>query len=75
MRRWIANIILGLGIVAALVAAGFWMHFIWSFEWGRFGSRSWGLWFFFAFVFGTGLVAVPVFLIFGLVASFIHPDS
>jgi hypothetical protein len=72
MRGWIANIIIGLGVVAALVAAGFWMHFIWSFEWGRFGSRSWGLWFFFAFVMGSGLIVFSGIFIFMWISSLIE---
>lgn len=75
MRKWIADIILGLGCIAALVAAGFWMHFIWSFDWGRFGGRGWGLWFFFAFVTGGGVIAVTVFLIFGFIAGLFAAET
>jgi len=74
MRKWIAIIILGIGCAAALVAAGFWIHFIWSFEWGRFGSRSWALWFFFALLLGAMLIGFAVIFVFGAIASLIDSD-
>ena len=69
MREWIAKIIEGVGYASALAAAGFWLHFIWSFDWGRFGSRSWGVWFFFAFFVGTMLVACAVGIFFDWIAK------
>jgi len=58
MRNAISGIFMGLGVVCALVAAGCWMYFIWSLDWGHFGSRAWGLWFFFVFLMGTMIIAV-----------------
>lgn len=71
----LSKIIFVIGCAAALVAAGFWMHFIWSFDWGRFGSRSWGLWFFFAFAMGTLLVAIGVFAVFATILDRFDPDA
>jgi hypothetical protein len=74
MRKWIANIILGIGVAAALVAVGFWVHFIWSFEWGRFGSRSWGIWFFFVLLPGMALVGGAVIFVFVMISALFDRD-
>jgi len=74
MRERLARVIFGTGVAAALVAAAFWMSFIWSFDWGHFGSRAWGLWFFFAFLIGTVLVALVVILFFGWISTLVDPE-
>ncbi len=75
MREWLAKIVLWTGLALALVVAGLWIGFIWSFDWGRFGSRAWGLWFFFAFLMGTMLVPLPVAFGAFWLSSLIDPDS
>jgi hypothetical protein len=74
MRKRIAEIIQMGGYVFALAAAVSWMYFIWSFDWGRFGTRSWGLWFFFVFAIGALLGAFAVFLVFFWISSLVDPD-
>jgi len=73
MRERIAKIVLWIGLVLALVVAVLWAAFIWSFDWGRFGSRAWGLWFFFAFLMGTILVPLPVVFLSYWLSSLIDP--
>jgi hypothetical protein len=74
MRKRIADIIQMGSFVFALGAAVFWMYFIWSFDWGHFGGRSWGLWFFFVFLIGALLVSFAVFLVFFWISSLVDPD-
>jgi hypothetical protein len=74
VRKRIAEILQMGSFVFALGAAAFWMYFIWSFDWGRFGGRSWGLWFFFVFLIGAGLVALAVILAFFWISSLVDPD-
>lgn len=61
MRDFVAVLTVGLGGVLALAAIGFWMHFVWSFDWGHFGSRSWGFSFFVAFLMGSVLIGLAIF--------------
>ncbi len=75
MLSILSKIILVFGCAATLVAAGFWMSFILSFDWGRFGTRSWGLWFFFAFGAGTLLVSIAVFGIFAWILDLINTET
>ncbi len=49
------------------------MHFIWSFDWGHFGTRQWGMWFFFAFLFGSILVFFPLVLFFAWISELVDP--
>src|SRR4051794_25776856 len=74
MRERIAEIIQIGSFVLALLAAVFWMYFIWSFDWGHFGGRSWGLWFFFAFLIGALLVGLAVILVLFWISSLVDPD-
>jgi hypothetical protein len=75
MRERLAKVVLWTGFALALAVAIGWVVFIWSLDWGRFGSRSWGLWFFFAFLMGTILVPLPVIFIFGWLSTLINPGS
>ena len=56
MRDIVGVATVGLGCVLALATVGWWMHFVWSFDWGHFGSRNWGFAFFVAFLFGSILI-------------------
>ena len=71
MRDFVAVLMVGLGGVLALVAIGFWMHFVWSFDWGHFGSRSWGFAFFVAFLLGSVLIGLATFASFFWLATVI----
>ncbi len=75
MRDTIAKIIGGVGVVLGLLAVGAWMWFIWSFDWGHFGSRQWGMFFFFGFVFGSILVFLPVALFFEWLSTLVEEKS
>ena len=74
LRKLIAVILQVGSLVFALGAAAFWMYFIWSFDWGHFGGRGWGLWFFFVFLIGSLLIAFAVFLVFFWISSLVDPD-
>jgi hypothetical protein len=74
MRERIAKIIVGIGFAFGLTAAAFWIPFVWSFDWGHFGSRQWGLCFFFGFLLGTLIVSVSVVLFFVWISSLIEPE-
>jgi hypothetical protein len=74
MRTLIAKSVAALGAICAAVAAGLWAYLMWTNDWGRFGSRGWGLWFM-----GFSMGSIVVFLIVGFagfcVAALIDPDA
>ena len=72
MRDNIAMATMGLGCVLALGAVGWWMHFVWSFDWGHFGSRNWGFAFFVAFLFGSIVIGVALVAFFIWLGSLIE---
>ena len=45
-----------------------------TFDWGHFGGRSWGLWFFFVFLIGAPLVGLAVIFVFFWISSLVDPD-
>jgi hypothetical protein len=75
MRDIIAVLTVGLGCVLALAAVGFWMHFVWSFDWGHFGSRSWGFAFFVAFLLGSFLIGLAIFALFFWLATVVKGEK
>jgi hypothetical protein len=75
MREFAAVLTVGLGGVLALGAVGFWMHFVWSFDWGHFGSRSWGFAFFFAFLLGSLLMGLAIFRSFFWLATVVKGEK
>jgi len=48
------------------------MHFVWSFDWGHFGSRNWGFAFFVAFLFGSIVIGVALVAFFIWLGSLIE---
>ena len=75
MRDKIAVVTAGLGCVLALAAVGFWMHFVWSFDWGHFGSRTWGFSFFVAFLFGSILIGLAILASFFWLATVVRGEN
>ena len=67
MRNLLASVVAFAAVVAGIVLTGGWCYWIWSFDWGRFGSRGYGLWGM-AFYFG----GVVVFLVALFVAMTLH---
>ena len=74
MRAVVARIVLAMGVIGAIVAAGLWGYFAWTQPWGRFGSRAWGLWFM-ASTGGVLLMFFILILVASWVAEFIDPDK
>jgi hypothetical protein len=56
-----------LAYVIGSAAAISWGYFIWGLDWGRFGSRDWGLW---AMTFGFG--SIVAFVIGLSLVMFLH---
>jgi hypothetical protein len=74
MRSLIAKGVAWLGAICAVGLAGLWAFFMWTNDWGRFGSRGWGLWLM-GFTTGTIMVFLIVGFISFWVASVIDPDG
>ena len=72
MREKIADTLVAIGLVAALVAGLAWMYFIWTFDWGT-SYRGRGLWLM-AMLFGAPIVGLIVVGVFAMVARMINPD-
>jgi hypothetical protein len=74
MRELIAKVVAVLGAICAFAVAGLWAHFIWTNDWGRFGTRGWGLWLM-GFTTGTILVFLLVGGVGMWIATIVDPDA
>jgi len=74
MREWIAKGVATIGAIAAVAAAGLWAYFIWTSDWGRFGTRDWGLWLM-GFTTGTIVVFLAVGFVGFWLATLVDPDA
>ena len=72
MRKILANIVFGGGMIASFALAGFWIYFMWSFDWGR--GRQWNL-ALVIFLFGTFAILILGGLFFSWLSERIAPPS
>jgi len=74
MRNFLSSALFGFAYVAGFLAVLWWGYFIWGFNWGHFGSRSWGLG---AMIFGFGSIIAFVvgFFLIGILHSILFPED
>ena len=75
MLYWIAKIILWIGFALATLAAGYWVYFIWTVDWGPLRGRRWGLLYIFVLPVGIILVWTVVAAIFKWISDLYDPDA
>jgi len=74
MRDRIADTLMAVGLVAAVIVAVAWMYLIWTFDWGT-SYRGRGLWLMLMLMlFGAPIAGLIVVGLFTLVATKINPD-
>jgi len=68
MREAISSGLMWTGFVAAVLATGYYMYFMWGLDWGRIFTRGYGLDLILT-MFGSIVIFVAVWGIFAAVAS------